>query len=168
MQAAVRCLLPILRLNFRDCMCPVVLTRGSDQMAVSTKFDMRNDDNVIRNYGRMLIELSSAIPDGVVCFFVSYSYMDQIVSKWNEMGILQVGLTLFGKWSQTSRLMQSIPCHLPLRHRAPNLVHSQASQNANVWPLLVNSSTTCALVCLVKAESLHLLCRIWWLKSLFS
>ena len=74
----------------RDCMCPVVLTRGSDQMAVSTKFDMRNDENVIRNYGRMLIELSGAIPDGIICFFVSYSYMDQIVSKWNDMGILQV------------------------------------------------------------------------------
>ena len=75
---------------FRDCLCPVVLTRGSDQMAVSTKFDMRNDDHVIRNYGRMLIELSGSIPDGIVCFFVSYSYMDQFVSKWNEMGILQV------------------------------------------------------------------------------
>ena len=73
-------------------MCPVVLTRGSDQQAVSTKFDMRDDDHVIRNYGRMLIELSGAIPDGIVCFFVSYSYMDQIVSKWNEMGILQVFL----------------------------------------------------------------------------
>ena len=59
-------------------------------MAVSTKFDLRNDDHVIKNYGRMLIELSGAIPDGIVCFFVSYSYMDQIVSKWNEMGILQV------------------------------------------------------------------------------
>ena len=59
-------------------------------MAVSTKFDMREDDNVIRNYGRMLIELSSAIPDGIVSFFVSYSYMDKIISKWNEMGILQV------------------------------------------------------------------------------
>ena len=74
----------------RDCLCPVVLTRGSDQQAVSTKFDMRDDDHVIRNYGRMLIELSGSIPDGIVCFFVSYSYMDKIVSKWNEMGILQV------------------------------------------------------------------------------
>jgi DNA excision repair protein ERCC-2 len=31
-----------------------------------------------------------AVPDGVVCFFVSYSYMDGIVNSWNEMGILQV------------------------------------------------------------------------------
>ena len=71
-------------------MCPVVLTRGSDQMPVSTKFDMRSDDGVIRNYGRMLVELCTSIPDGIVCFFVSYHYMDQIVSKWNDMGILQV------------------------------------------------------------------------------
>ena len=34
-----------------DCLCPVVLTRGSDQMPVSTKFDMRNDPQVVRNYG---------------------------------------------------------------------------------------------------------------------
>ena len=60
-------------------------------MPVSTKFEMRDDDNVIRNYGRMLIELSAAIPDGVVCFFVSYSYMDKIVSKWHDMGVLTVG-----------------------------------------------------------------------------
>ncbi len=59
-------------------------------MPVSTKFEMRDDDNVIRNYGRMLIELSAAIPDGVVCFFVSYSYMDKIVSKWHDMGVLTV------------------------------------------------------------------------------
>ena len=78
-------------LGCRDCMCPVVLTRGSDQSPVSTKFEMRDDDNVIRNYGRMLIELAAAIPDGLVCFFVSYSYMDKIVSKWHDMGVLTVG-----------------------------------------------------------------------------
>jgi hypothetical protein len=82
-------------------MCPVVLTRGGDQSPVSTKFEMREDDNVIRNYGRMLVELAAAIPDGIVCFFVSYSYMDKIVSKWNDMGILQVPprWLQFGAWA---------------------------------------------------------------------
>lgn len=73
----------------RDCLCPVVLTRGADQMPVSTKFDMRSDPGVIRNYGRLLIELASTVPDGIVCFFVSYHYMDSIVSRWHEMGVLQ-------------------------------------------------------------------------------
>lgn len=35
----------------RECLCPVVLTRGADQLPVSTKFDMRSDPGVIRNYG---------------------------------------------------------------------------------------------------------------------
>ncbi|KAM1343943.1 hypothetical protein PS2_007999 [Malus domestica] len=60
----------------RDCICPMVLTRGSDQVPVSTKYDMRSDLGVVRNYGRLLLEMVSAVPDGVVCFFVSYSYMD--------------------------------------------------------------------------------------------
>jgi Helicase C-terminal domain len=46
--------------------------------------------NVIRNYGKMLVELAAVVPDGIVCFFVSYRYMDAIVSKWNDMGILNV------------------------------------------------------------------------------
>lgn len=62
----------------------------SDQLPVSTKFDMRSDPGVVRNYGRLLLEMVAAVPDGVVCFFVSYSYMDGIVNSWNEMGILQV------------------------------------------------------------------------------
>lgn len=51
---------------------------------------MRDDPNVVRNYGRMLVELAFVIPDGIVAFFVSYSYMDTIVSKWDQMGVLQV------------------------------------------------------------------------------
>lgn len=62
----------------------------SDQLPVSTKFDMRSDLGVVRNYGRLLLEMVSVVPDGVVCFFVSYSYMDGIVNSWNETGILKV------------------------------------------------------------------------------
>jgi len=73
----------------RDCICPVVVTRGADQMPVSTKYEMRGDPGVVRNYGRLLVELAAVVPDGVVCFFVSYLYMDSIISKWHDMGILQ-------------------------------------------------------------------------------
>ncbi|CAN1729199.1 General transcription and DNA repair factor IIH helicase subunit XPD [Linum perenne] len=73
----------------RDCICPMVLTRGSDQLPVSTKFDMRSDPGVVRNYGKLLVEMVKIVPDGVVCFFVSYSYMDGIINSWNESGILK-------------------------------------------------------------------------------
>lgn len=62
----------------------------SDQLPVSTKYDMRTDEGVERNYGKLLLEMVSIVPDGVVCFFVSYSYMDSIVNSWNEKGILKV------------------------------------------------------------------------------
>ncbi|KAG2438141.1 hypothetical protein HXX76_005750 [Chlamydomonas incerta] len=73
----------------RECLCPVVVTRGADQMPLSTKFEMRSDPGVMRNYGRLLVDLSATVPDGIVAFFVSYRYMDQIISKWHDMGILQ-------------------------------------------------------------------------------
>lgn len=63
---------------------------SSDQLPVSTKFDMRSDPGVVRNYGKLLLEMVSVVPDGIVCFFVSYSYMDGIISVWNDSGILKV------------------------------------------------------------------------------
>lgn len=61
---------------------------------------MRSDLGVVRNYGRLLLEMVSVVPDGIVCFFVSYSYMDGIVNSWNETGILKVNtLPLFPSFS---------------------------------------------------------------------
>lgn len=79
------------------CNCWLVLTiivccYFSDQLPVSTKFDMRSDPGVVRNYGRLLLEMVSIVADGLVCFFVSYSYMDGIVNSWNELGILKVNM----------------------------------------------------------------------------
>lgn len=62
-----------------------IITRGSDQVAVSSKFEVRNDPAVVRNFGQIMVEFSKIVPDGVVCFFPSYLYMEQIVSMWNDM-----------------------------------------------------------------------------------
>ena len=75
--------------TFRQCVRPLIITRGSDQVAVSTKFQDRGDMGVVRNYGAMLVELCASIPDGVVAFFTSYSYMESILSDWDAMGILK-------------------------------------------------------------------------------
>lgn len=29
------------------------------------------------------------VPDGIVGFFTSYLYMEEVIKTWNEMGILQ-------------------------------------------------------------------------------
>jgi DNA excision repair protein ERCC-2 len=72
----------------RNAIQPLILTKGADQLSVSSKFDERENVGVIRNYGTMLVELSSIVPDGMVCFFTSYKYMEHILVKWSEMGVL--------------------------------------------------------------------------------
>ena len=67
---------------------PMIVTRGSDQSAISSGFQIRNEPGVVRNYGSLLMEFSKITPDGIVVFFPSYLYMESIISMWQGMGIL--------------------------------------------------------------------------------
>ncbi|CZR52001.1 probable excision repair protein rhp3 [Phialocephala subalpina] len=67
---------------------PMIVTRGSDQVAISSGFQVRNEPSVVRNYGHLLVEFSKLTPDGMVVFFPSYLYMESIISMWQGMGIL--------------------------------------------------------------------------------
>lgn len=67
---------------------PMIVTKGSDQVAISSRFEIRNDPSIVRNYGSMLVEFSKITPDGMVVFFPSYLYMESIISMWQTMGIL--------------------------------------------------------------------------------
>ncbi|KAJ1502725.1 DNA-dependent ATPase of the nucleotide excision repair factor 4 complex, partial [Coelomomyces lativittatus] len=73
----------------RACFCPMVITRGSDQVSISSKFEVRNDPSVVRNYGQILMDLAKTVPDGIVCFFPSYLYLEAIASMWHEMHLMQ-------------------------------------------------------------------------------
>ncbi|KAK7882003.1 hypothetical protein WMY93_028177 [Mugilogobius chulae] len=53
-----------------------IVGRGNDQVALSSKFETREDFAVIRNYGNLLLEMSAIVPDGIVAFFTSYVYME--------------------------------------------------------------------------------------------
>ncbi|ODV92891.1 hypothetical protein CANCADRAFT_30908 [Tortispora caseinolytica NRRL Y-17796] len=67
---------------------PMIVTKGADQVAISSRFEIRNDPSVVRNYGNILIEYSKITPDGFVVFFPSYLYMESIISQWQTMGVL--------------------------------------------------------------------------------
>ena len=69
----------------RNCFLPLVITRGSDQVPISSRFEVRNEPAVVRNFGTILIEYCKVVPDGIVAFFPSYMYMEAIVAAWNEM-----------------------------------------------------------------------------------
>ncbi|RDD44273.1 TFIIH basal transcription factor complex helicase XPD subunit [Trichoplax sp. H2] len=72
----------------RPSLCPLIVTRGNDQVTISSKFESREDIAVMRNYGNLLAELTASVPDGVVCFFPSYTYMESVVSFWCDQGIM--------------------------------------------------------------------------------
>lgn len=72
----------------RNSVAPIVVTRGSDQVAMSSRFQVRNDPAVVRNYGALLVDMCKVVPDGLVAFFPSYIYLESIVTMWQEMGVL--------------------------------------------------------------------------------
>ena len=72
----------------RQCILPMIVARGNDQVALTSKFEARDDTAVIRNYGNLLLETVSIVPDGVVCFFTSYLYMETVVATWYDQGVI--------------------------------------------------------------------------------
>eukprot|EP01063_Lacrimia_lanifica_P007446 TRINITY_DN14744_c0_g1_i1.p1 TRINITY_DN14744_c0_g1~~TRINITY_DN14744_c0_g1_i1.p1 ORF type:complete len:784 (+),score=311.29 TRINITY_DN14744_c0_g1_i1:103-2454(+) len=83
----------------RQCAFPLIVARGADQQSLdasseailSTSFKTRisaQNPEVVRNYGSFLIELCQAVPDGIVCFFTSYRYMEEVVVAWEASGVL--------------------------------------------------------------------------------
>lgn len=70
------------------CCCWQVVSKGNDQVSISSKFETRDDTAVIRNYGQLLVETAKCVPDGVVCFFTSYLYLESVVASWYDQGIV--------------------------------------------------------------------------------
>jgi len=88
----------------RPCICPMIVARGADQTPLTTQFEHRNNDSVVRNYGMLLVQLCATVPDGIVAFFPSYSYMETIIAKWHEMGLIplmQVSCAAVRTWCRT-------------------------------------------------------------------
>lgn len=47
-------------------------------------FQKRSDKNMIRRLGQALLNTCSVVPDGVVVFFPSYGYLDEVVGVWQS------------------------------------------------------------------------------------
>ncbi|XP_018324462.1 general transcription and DNA repair factor IIH helicase subunit XPD isoform X2 [Agrilus planipennis] len=72
----------------RPCLLPMIVSKGNDQVAISSKFETREDIAVIRNYGQLLVEVAANVPDGIVCFFTSYLYLEAVVASWYDQGVI--------------------------------------------------------------------------------
>lgn len=72
----------------RPCLLPMIVSKGNDQVAISSRFETREDVAVIRNYGQLLVEVAANVPDGIVCFFTSYMYLESVVASWYDQGVI--------------------------------------------------------------------------------
>jgi DNA excision repair protein ERCC-2 len=50
---------------------------SEDGTELTSEFTMRNNEDVSRNYGNFLLELSENVPDGLIVFMPSYSRMEE-------------------------------------------------------------------------------------------
>ncbi|KAJ4436082.1 hypothetical protein ANN_18709 [Periplaneta americana] len=72
----------------RPCLLPMIVSKGNDQVAISSRFETREDVAVVRNYGQLLVEIANIVPDGIVCFFTSYLYLESVVASWYDQGVV--------------------------------------------------------------------------------
>uniref|UniRef100_A0A915CWU7 ATP-dependent helicase C-terminal domain-containing protein n=1 Tax=Ditylenchus dipsaci TaxID=166011 RepID=A0A915CWU7_9BILA len=72
----------------RQCISPMIVSKGNDQVEMTSRFESRDDPSVIRNYGSLILELANVVPDGIVVFFTSYVYMENVVATWYEQRMI--------------------------------------------------------------------------------
>ena len=60
----------------RQCILPMIVGKGNDQVALTSKFEARDDTAVIRNYGNLLLETVSIGEHKTM--IITYLVMDQV------------------------------------------------------------------------------------------
>ncbi|KAF6768646.1 hypothetical protein AHF37_08592 [Paragonimus kellicotti] len=73
----------------RNCVLPMIVSKGNDQVPMTTKFESREDMAVVRNYGHLLAQLSAVVPDGIVAFFPSYHYLESTFATWYDQHLIE-------------------------------------------------------------------------------
>ncbi|GJD05996.1 TFIIH basal transcription factor complex helicase XPD subunit [Galdieria sulphuraria] len=72
----------------RRCVLPLIIGMGENRVLLTSKFNQRGELQVPKSYGRILIEISKLVPDGIVGFFPSYEYMELALDVWKENNVL--------------------------------------------------------------------------------
>ena len=73
----------------RQCLLPVIVSHGYMQAPITSSFKHRDNPNVVKGYGLMLLEYCKIVPDGIVGFFPSYVFMDQLLKEWMTDGTMK-------------------------------------------------------------------------------
>ena len=72
----------------RRCLLPLVVAKSADQALLSSKYALRDDPATHRAYAALLQGLAQSVPDGMICFFPSYGFLETCVAAWHASGAL--------------------------------------------------------------------------------
>ena len=75
------------------------VTRGPSNIDFDFTFEKRNSTYMMDELGKCLTELSRTVPDGMVVFFPSYAYLQQVVARWQTPGLA----SSTSRWAQLSK-----------------------------------------------------------------
>ncbi|RUP49912.1 hypothetical protein BC936DRAFT_141005 [Jimgerdemannia flammicorona] len=64
----------------------LAVAEGPSSMPLEFTFEKRSDAKLIDELGQIVVNLCNLIPDGVVCFFASYAYLEQVTRRWEGSG----------------------------------------------------------------------------------
>lgn len=66
----------------------MIIEKGPSGEMFNFNYENRNQTKIINELGQLLINFVNVIPDGVVVFFPSYYYLDEVWNHWNKNNIL--------------------------------------------------------------------------------
>eukprot|EP00794_Sanderia_malayensis_P007331 gene7330-8151_t len=67
----------------------IALCKGPSSIDLDFTYQNRDRFNVIEELGRLLVNICTVVPGGIVCFFPSYDYEETVHKRWENSGILQ-------------------------------------------------------------------------------
>ncbi|KAH0789733.1 DNA repair helicase XPD [Histomonas meleagridis] len=75
--------------NYRSIHLPLIISRGTDQIKLTSTISLNKNLNGVNNYGKLIVELCKVVPDGIIGYFPSMPFLQEIIGFWNKFGILQ-------------------------------------------------------------------------------
>lgn len=89
----------------------MIVVKGNDQVSMGLDFCLLKE-NVIGNYGRLLVDLSRVVPEGIICYFQDYEQIRLVIKTWTKMGILEEISSTKTVFLKNKQLAESVFYHM--------------------------------------------------------
>ncbi|KAI8976239.1 helicase C-terminal domain-containing protein [Pilobolus umbonatus] len=69
----------------RENLLTITVDEGATRKPLLFNFESRQDKSLMDDIGQSILNLCQVIPDGIVCFFPSFTYLDQVYERWKSV-----------------------------------------------------------------------------------